>query len=235
MSDRIDISDYLLGELSGDELAEAESRYREDPSFRDEVDRLRPAVRQLDRLPDEAWLATQPPPLRVPTAETPDDVRSDRPRQTQRWWQGLLLRPAFAGVAAVALIAIGIAVGVLAAGGDPDPAPEGGDLLALEPVEPRGEDASGSARLVGGSGGEAVVEVSGVEQSAAGEFYELWLLSGPDELVSLGSFKVGASGEETVRVPLPVDPGEFEFVDISIEPDDGDGSHSGRSILRAPT
>lgn len=235
MNDQIDISDYLLGELSGDQLAEAERRYREDPSFRDEVDRLRPAVRLLDGLPDQAWQATEPPPLQVPVEETTAGARPESSRRTQRWWQGLLLRPAFAGVAALALIALGIAFGVLVAGGDSDPTPEGGDLLALEPVEPRGEGATGSARLVGGGGGEAVVEVSGVEQSAEGEFYELWLLSGPDELVSLGSFKVGASGEETVRVPLPVDPDEFEFVDISVEPDDGDGSHSGRSILRAPT
>ncbi|MBK5117003.1 MAG: hypothetical protein JJE23_08815 [Thermoleophilia bacterium] len=46
------------------------------------------------------------------------------------------------------------------------------------------------AELIGAGGGEAAVDVSGLGASAPGEFYALWLLTSPDDLVSLGSFKV---------------------------------------------
>jgi anti-sigma-K factor RskA len=232
MSDRIDISDYLLGELSGEELAEAERLMREDPGFRAEVERLRPAVQSLEELPREAWEDLEPPPLAIggSTASRPEP---SRPKS--RWWRPFALRPAFAALASVMLLAVGVGVGVLLADTGTEGPAAGGRTLALEPVDPRGSGATGSAELIGGGGGEAVVHISGVSPNAPGEFYELWLLSSPDDLVSLGSFKVGSSGEATVRVPLPVDPAEFEFIDLSVERDDGDASHSGRSVLRAPT
>ena len=55
------------------------------------------------------------------------------------------------------------------------------------------------------------------------------------ELVSLGSVRVPESGRATVEVQLPVDPGRFEFLDVSREPADGDPSHSTISVLRGPT
>lgn len=64
---------------------------------------------------------------------------------------------------------------------------------------------------------------------------ELWLIQPDDEgnvadLVSLGVLDVDGSGE--YRVPDAYDPDEFFVVDISVEPRDGDETHSGRSILR---
>ena len=73
-----------------------------------------------------------------------------------------------------------------------------------------------------------------MQPSADGNFYELWLLNSADDLVSLGSFRVPASGEADVTVPLPADPEGFAALDISAEPDDGDPAHSTRSVLRAP-
>jgi hypothetical protein len=54
-------------------------------------------------------------------------------------------------------------------------------------------------------------------------------------MLSLGSFRVPASGEAEVTVPLPVDVADFRFVDVSVEDDDGDPGHSGVSVLRGPT
>jgi hypothetical protein len=105
----------------------------------------------------------------------------------------------------------------------------------LEPVEPAGGGASGSVELAGAAGGEVLVDISGARANRPDEFYELWLLSSPDDLISLGSFKVDQAGSARVSVPLPVDPKQFEFIDLSLERDDGDSSHSGRSILRAKT
>jgi anti-sigma-K factor RskA len=232
MSQPIDISDYVLGELSGEDLAEAERRMREDPAFRAEFERLRPAVQRLEQLPREAWEDVEPPPLAIPASE---QSRPDPGRPRPWWRQQLSLRPAFAALASAMLVLVGVGAGLLLGNGDTDDPGAGGRTLALEPIEPRGTGASGSAELIGAGGGEAVVDVSGVSPNEPGEFYELWLLTSPDDLVSLGSFKVGSSGQTTVRVPLPVDPSEFEFIDLSVERDDGDASHSGRSVLRAPT
>lgn len=231
MSVRIEISDYLLGELSPQRRAEAERLMREDPDFRAEVERLRPAVQRLEELPPEAWQDAEPPPLALPRDPAP--AATEPAARAPRWWQRPILRPAFATLASVALLAVGIGVGMLLA--EDDGAGEPSRTLALEPVEPRGEGASGAAELVGAGGGEATIEVTGIGPNEAGEFYELWLLNAPDDLISLGSFKVDSSGEASVRVPVPVDPAEFEYLDLSIEQDDGDASHSGRSILRAPT
>ncbi len=65
------------------------------------------------------------------------------------------------------------------------------------------------------------------------EFLELWLLDISDEgelldLVSLGP--VDASGR--YEVPADVDLSRFDVVDISAEPDDGDPTHSGVSLVR---
>jgi anti-sigma-K factor RskA len=78
------------------------------------------------------------------------------------------------------------------------------------------------------------VRVTGLPPSRGGRFYELWLLGAEGELVSLGSFRVPASGEADISVPLPADPGRFAALDVSVEPADGDPGHSKRSVLRAP-
>ena len=92
-----------------------------------------------------------------------------------------------------------------------------------------GGDAHGEARLASGA---ATVDVSGLPPSARGQFYELWLLNSADDLVALGSFRVPASGDARVTVPVPGDPAGYRFVDLSVEPDDGDPAHSGDSVLR---
>jgi len=221
---RIDVSDYLLGELSGEELAEAERLLREDPEFRAQVERLSPLVGRLEELPPEAWTVDDQPPL------LPAPDRSPEPPRRSRW--RLALPPAFAAGAAAVLMAIGVGIGVLVSGNG-DGAGDG-TTVALEPVDTVA--ASGSATFVGAEDpDEVAVELSGLDPSAEGEHYELWLLSSSDDLVSLGSFRVPASGSAEFQVPLPVEPSAFEFVDISIEPNDGDASHSGRSVLRAST
>ena len=106
-------------------------------------------------------------------------------------------------------------------------------MLALDPVEPLGGDAQGTATL-SAQDGRATVQLRGLTPNADGDFYELWLLNSPDDLVSLGSFRVPASGDLDVTVPLPGDPDAFAALDLSVEPGDGDPGHSSRSVLRAP-
>lgn len=238
MSGNIDVTDYLLGELEPEDQARAERLEREDPEFRREVERLRPVVSNLEGLPSEVWEIDEVrTPVVLPGVEAAESARAPerRRRLLPRLTLGSRLRlplPAAAAAAGV-LLALGVAIGMLVGGpGDEDAAP--GQVIALEPLPGAPEGAGGEARVIYGDDGRAELEVSGLEPTGDGDFYELWLLNGPDDLVSLGSFRVGASGEARLDVPVPADGGQFGFLDISREPDDGDPSHSGDSVLRAP-
>lgn len=209
--------DYLLGELQGDELRTAEERLRDDPEFAAEVERLRPIVAELEDVPAEVW-------AEIPPLESVAPARVPAPRGRRRI---VGLRPAFAAGLAAAAVAVVVAVVLVAGSREDEP------TLTLAAVPGSGTAATGSAEL-GGAGETATVTLSGLEPNQEGEFYELWMLNDADDLVSLGSFRVSEDGETEVELPVPVDPAEYAFLDISVEPDDGDASHSGDSVLRGP-
>jgi anti-sigma-K factor RskA len=222
-----DIVDYLLGELTPDRRAAIERRMREDAGFRREVERMRPVVAELESLPPDAWERRGAPPLPdlPPLSAAPAAERSWQPR---RAW-----RPAAALAACVALIAAGLGIGALVFGGDDEGA--AGPAIALARVGDAGPAAAGQARAVSFDDDGLRLQVSGLEPSESGGFYELWLLDGPERLLSLGAFRVPATGAADVTVPLPVDVTDFRFLDVSAEREDGDPGHSGRSVLRGPT
>jgi anti-sigma-K factor RskA len=216
MSGREDIPAYLLGELDERERAAFEHAAARDESLRAEVERLRPVIQRLHELDNGAWAPEPAPPVQLPAAGA-----TGRERRTLR------LRPAFAVLAAAALLGAGVAIGLLAGGGEEGAT--GGRQLALAPVGSAARSAQGEARLHGSS---ATVDVSGLQPSGRGRFYELWLLNSPDDLVSLASFRVPASGKARVTVPLPDGGRGYRFVDLSVEPKDGNPAHSGDSVLR---
>jgi anti-sigma-K factor RskA len=223
-----DIVDYLLGELTPPEREAIERRMREDADFRREVDRMRPVVADLEALPPEAWHRDPVPALpHLP----PLQAASPEPR---RRWAWPALRPVAAVAACAALIAVGLGIGALVFGGD-DNGPGGGPQIALQRIGDADPGANGVARVVSSDDGGLSLQVSGLEPSAPDAFYNLWLLDGPDRLLSLGAFRVPASGSAQVTVPLPVDLADFRFVDVSVEKEDGDPGHSGVSVLRGPT
>jgi anti-sigma-K factor RskA len=53
-------------------------------------------------------------------------------------------------------------------------------------------------------------------------------------MVPMGGFRVGADGQADVHMTVEADLARYAFVDISVEPDGGSGTHSGRSVLRGP-
>lgn len=213
-----DATDYLLGEMDPDRVADFEAALARDAALRAQVEALRPVVTRLERLPAEAWDAAAPPPLQLPGLPEPA-----APKRARR----LVLRPAVAALCALALLAAGTGLGALL-DRDPDPPTR----LVLQPVGDLDREASGK---VGVRDDRVTVRVSGLEPTGDGQFYELWLLGAEQELVGLGSFRVGDDGTATLRLPLPVDPGAFQYFDISLEAGDGDPGHSGESVLRGPT
>jgi len=228
MNDRL--PDYLLGELDAAERKAFEAELARDPALAAEVERLRPIVSRLESLDAEGWDPPDAPALATLPRELPEPPAPARDRPA--WWRrALVLRPLAAGALALVLLALGVGAGLLL--GDGDDAGVSGQVVALAPVEPLGGAASGTA-TISTQDGRANVQVRGLKPSADGDFYELWLLNSPDDLVSLGSFRVPASGEVDVSVPLPGNPDDFAALDVSVEPPDGNPAHSSRSVLRAP-
>lgn len=219
------IADYLLGELPETERAEVEQRMVRDRAFAESVERMRAVVEGLDAVPAGGWPSDAPSAV-PPLPPLPGLARPRRPPLRAP-------RPALAA-AAVAVLAIGVAIGVLVARDGGDDGPPEGPALALTRLGEAGPSARGEARVVGREDGSLRVNVSGLAPSD-GAYYELWLLDDTDRMVSLGSFRVPASGTAEVDVPLPVPVTDFRFIDVSREPDDGDPAHSGDSVLRGPT
>jgi anti-sigma-K factor RskA len=217
---------YLLGELDEAERTEFDRRLAGDPGLRDEVARLRGVVSSLATLPEQAWTPPEPPPLSAP-GETARRARAPRARpRAWRWTPARLA--ATAGLAAL-LLGAGIWIGTLV---DEDPGgagPLGGSSIALTPLRD-GEAARGELTVAEDDSDRASLSVSGLAPNRD-DFYEVWLLGDPG-LVSLGSFRVGADGSATVGLRLPVDPSQYGSFDISLEPNDGDPSHSSDSVLR---
>ncbi|MAT04642.1 MAG: hypothetical protein CL424_06335 [Acidimicrobiaceae bacterium] len=139
--------------------------------------------------------------------------------------------------AAAAVIVI-IAVSVLAVTGSPSSTELASAELSFAPgFDPVGAEAEASAALVDDDGAE-LIRIDDdqlpfeLDEDAS---LELWLIEADADgnvvdLVSLGDIE--ADGDRTFPVPEGYDPAVFTVVDISIEPHDGDPTHSGRSILR---
>ncbi|MGI8440539.1 MAG: hypothetical protein ACR2NV_10190 [Thermoleophilaceae bacterium] len=102
--------------------------------------------------------------------------------------------------------------------------------VALRPLGVRSGSAGGTARIVG-RGASARLELSLRGLPRRRGTLEVWLYSSQTVARPLARAE---SGTSTVRVRLPPGFERFRFVDLSAEPPDGNGNHSGQSILRAP-
>ena len=244
--------EYLLGELAPDAARSFEGAMLSDPELVAEVERLRPVVSKLEAVPEEGWAPVEPPPLDIaaitgsvssgPEPVATEPSRPDPSSQKRRSFSDLfafrLPQVAAAAFSALLLLAAGTVIGMQLGSDESSPGLPT-ETLALSTIGnevPQG--ASGEVKLTGvseGGGEKAVLDVSGLEPNADGEFYELWLIGDGGELVALGSFNVEPDGASQVEVPVPVNPGEFRYFDVSIEPDDGSPDHSGRSVLRGLT
>ena len=195
-------------------------------SERVELEALEAVANRLEAMPAATWSdPPEPPPPPAGFAAAP-------PRNAHG---GLTLRPAFALATALALVGAGVLGGrALSGGEDTDRSatlpPSRVTLEALPAVS----GTTGVARLDDHAGGRVTVRVSGARPSGGASFYELWLMNPDGAAVSLGSFRVPASGSGVIRARLPVDPARYRYLDVSREPADGDPAHSAVSVLRGP-
>jgi hypothetical protein len=100
--------------------------------------------------------------------------------------------------------------------------------VALDPLADN--DASGRAEVVARGDGSRVVEVQLDAPVLDDEYYEIWLID--RDVVGMVPLGVVRPGTQTFELPADLDLGEFPLVDVSVEPLDGDPTHSGVSVAR---
>lgn len=169
---------------------------------------------------DEPAHATETSPEATAEAPTPPvDLSRERERRRPAWL-GLV------AAAAALVVAVGGVVWTTVRGPDTVPLATF-HMEALRPDAP----AAVSGRIVARDG-QRRVDLDLTDLPASEDaFYELWLLDLEEgQLLSLGP--VGDTGSYVV--PAAVDLGTYPTIDVSVEPTDGDPTHSGDSILRGP-
>ena len=100
--------------------------------------------------------------------------------------------------------------------------------VALDPLPDA--DASGVADVVVRDDGSRVLEIELDAPALEDSYYEVWVI---DRSVS-GMYPLGTvkPGTQTVELPDGLDLAEYPLLDVSVEPLDGDPTHSGVSVAR---
>ena len=166
------------------------------------------------------------------TAEEPATVLPMRPARARL--RGVPLWAA--GLAAAVTLVAGLGIGRMTVdpetpAGPPVDVVASTDLTSLEGAEPRG---LASAVRTGGADRAGDVVTLRIDADALGGqegIHEVWLLNvDGTRLIAVGLLTAGDEGEFEVPESL-LDAG-YRIVDISVEPDDGDPTHSGVSLAR---
>ena len=181
---------------------------------------------QVQAPPPEVWAGIERT-LEEPQEDPGDDL--DRARLRRR----RVLRFTFAAAAAVLLI---IAFSVFPfRGNDSTQVISAAELAHDTGFDPLGSDASARAELVEKDGFLSIRLTDLALPDVEGDELELWLIEADDSGTPVDVAPVSvvdAASSGTYRLPADLDPATHAIVDISIEPRDGDPTHSGRSILR---
>ncbi|HZY23640.1 MAG TPA: anti-sigma factor [Beijerinckiaceae bacterium] len=217
----------------------------EDPSQLDEV-RAR-----LAELPAEAWSGTaaaaERPRLEVVKDRPPK--RAAEPPAEPRRRSRLPLLLALLAIAAVALVIV-----LASSGGDNKtaskpkasaPAPAPAPAQPSKPAKPAkkkptpaaakparlsalgtASGATGTAALTAG-GQRLTLNASGLAPGA----YQVWLYNSVIDAVSLTKVQ---GTKLSLDLKLPANASHYRYVDVSLEPADGNPNHSGESVLRVP-
>lgn len=128
------------------------------------------------------------------------------------------------GAVAAALVAV---VGGLALWAQGDDARVVAEVAITSDGLPLEAPAPATARLVEEDGYRLELDLPDLPEVDGA--YEVWIIDTEvNEMYSLGV----ATGSGEFALPAGVDPTAFPVVDISVEPFDGDPTHSGQSILR---
>jgi anti-sigma-K factor RskA len=231
---------HALGELAAVERERLEQRLADDPDLRSRFAEARATVLALSQLPREAWETEEPPPAPALDLDPPTSAaartlpdHAGRRRRPRLLGGQVTMRPLATVVAATALVALGVLVGVLvksSSGSPTAPIVASAHLAPIANVDP-------SARAVFRLEADqtASFKVSGLAPTDSRHVYELWLMDSTRDLVSIATFRVGSAGRAQLTMTLPVSPSHFRYLDVSLQPLDGTAAQSKISVLRGAT
>ena len=239
VGDRDMAATHALGSLPLEEGAAVEEDLTRNAVLASEVEEYRAVVDTL-----ESGLAREAPPIglfdavlsridaeRTAEQPAPTPAEATEPtvvRRRRRFHLGgrRLVAPFAAGFAvAVAVVAIAFAVSSGTGLGTPD-------ARAAVRGTPEFATVHGDAQLfsTGTQDGVLVLDLDDVPPPAAGKHYEVWVLrqSSGGAMEAVGAFTPDGS-RVRLKLGLP-GAGNYEAVDVSVEPDGGSASHSGLSL-----
>jgi Anti-sigma-K factor rskA/Putative zinc-finger len=149
-----------------------------------------------------------------------DPSRAPRGRHARRG-PGGRSRARWTAAAAALLLVAGVGAGVISRGSDNQP---GGQQIALSAVGPG--NAAGNATL---RGNQVCVNPTNLAAPSAGHSYEVWLVDpAQSKLLPVG---MTSNGQGCWTIPAD-QVADYNTVEISDEPDDGNPVYSGKSVLR---
>jgi len=203
-------------------------------STMDDMELEAPPSRVWDAIADELGLdaALGADPLVTGSEDRPLTAAAPQPEATDEGGSRRELRPRrrsraiWVLAASVALI-VAVGTGLWAGLVSLSPTSIASATLDAFPDHP---DAVGSAEVDEARDGTRTLTVSLEGAAESDDYREVWLIRNDGQaLISLGVLE-----DETGRFPIPpgVDLAEYDLVDISFEPVDGDPAHSGDSIVR---
>jgi hypothetical protein len=221
----------------------------------EDVSELDDVRARLAELPAEAWTgqaavngaSTARPKLAVVEGAPKEEKEKSGPQEEERKSRLPLLLALLAAAAVVLVIVLATSGGddntassstpntpapkPNAAKPQPKPAapkPPASPKVALTPIG-RAAGAKGTATLTQG-GKRMRLDVSGLPDPRSGA-YQVWLY---DSVIDTASLTKVRGTKLALDLKLPRNASHFRFVDISLEPADGNPNHSGESVLRAP-
>ncbi len=164
---------------------------------------------------------------------TPEDVVRTLPRSVPAPVprRGRRLPVWAAGLAAGIALVAGLGLGRATVGDPAQPPQDAGAVVAATELTALGSDADRGTAEVVRSRNMVTLKVSARELGNAGGFHEVWLINvDGTRMVALGVLAEWDIGE--FQVPRGLLDEGYRIVDISVEPDDGDPTHSGVSLAR---
>ena len=140
-----------------------------------------------------------------------------------------------AGVAAALALLAGIGLGRIGTSDEdtPEAVPptDSGTVVAATPLTALDSDAARGEASAVQTDDTFTIRVSASELGDEPGLHEVWLINVDGKrMISIGLLASGDEGEFAVPMDL-IDEG-YRIVDISVEPDDGDPTHSGVSVAR---
>jgi Anti-sigma-K factor rskA len=190
-----------------------------------ELASMRSLIQTLERLPEQAWNH------QIHTAATSSPAESVARRQLRS------VRLQINSVRAGALVAVALAfvIGALIDPFSATPHPENAVSRAtahviLQPLAGAPSTSRAIAYMPGGN--QMLVRIRNLPRSAPGTYYELWLMTSNTDLVSVTSFRIRATGTDSLQLLLPDSPSHYKYLDISVQHVGDEGAISQDNVLR---